>query len=51
MMTDMVAALNVYDALRSWLRGMQGNVAHWQTANPDASQIVGLVMRLEREYA
>lgn len=49
-MTDMVAASNVYGAMHSFWLGMKGNIATWQRNNPDASKIVGLVMKLEREY-
>lgn len=50
LMRDMATGLNVYDAMRSFWRGMKGNIVNWQQANPDESKIVGLVMRLEKEY-
>jgi len=50
LMRDMATALNVYEAMRSFGRGMKGNIAEWQKAHADDSKIVGLVMRLEREY-
>ncbi len=50
LMKDMAVMSNVYDAMKGFQRAMHTNIVTWQTANPDAWQIVSFYMKWEKEH-